>query len=253
MPRLHDGNRPAAAMLADRLAAWQASAFDPAACPVRDVLDRIGDRWTALVLICVAAEPRRFGQLGRLIPDISKRMLSQSLRTLERDGLVTRHVFPTKTAGRGVPPRPRWAVRFSTRWPGWSTGPSGTTTRSGPPGPGSTRSGEWGDGRRCGVVARADSCSRPANRRSDVEVDHRHVRRPGRCHCCGACGRRGQPGGRVAGRPSDGAGGRDGRRRPRSDRQAALPGRPPHVRRAGEAEAEPHIRHVAEQRELRQL
>ena len=99
MPKLPDGNRPAVAMLAERMVGWQAAEFDPAACPVRDVLDRIGDRWTALVLICVAAEPRRFGQLARMIPDISKRMLSQSLRTLERDGLVTRHVFPTKPPG----------------------------------------------------------------------------------------------------------------------------------------------------------
>ena len=107
MPRLLAGNRPAAAaetaaatdaraMVAGRMARWQAAAFDPAACPVRDVLDRIGDRWTALVLTALAAEPRRFSQLARLIPDISKRMLTQSLRTLDRDGLITRHVFDTR-------------------------------------------------------------------------------------------------------------------------------------------------------------
>jgi DNA-binding HxlR family transcriptional regulator len=65
-------------------------------CPVRDVLDRVGDKWTILVLIALADSPRRFSQLQRAIPDISKRMLSQTLRTLERDGLVLRRVFATK-------------------------------------------------------------------------------------------------------------------------------------------------------------
>lgn len=95
MPRLPAGNRPAPP-LADRFEQWQRAGFDAEACPVRDVLDRIGDRWTMLVLLAVAARPRRFGHLHRLIPDVSKRMLTQSLRTLERDGLVTRHVFPTR-------------------------------------------------------------------------------------------------------------------------------------------------------------
>jgi DNA-binding HxlR family transcriptional regulator len=65
-------------------------------CPVRDVLDRIGDKWSTLMVISLAGGPRRFGQLRRAIPDISKRMLTQTLRDLERDGLITRHVFPTK-------------------------------------------------------------------------------------------------------------------------------------------------------------
>ncbi len=82
--------------LTERLGRWTAARFESTACPVRDVLDRIGDRWTTLVLICIAPQPRRFGELHRLIPDISKRMLVQSLRVLERDGLATRHVFPTK-------------------------------------------------------------------------------------------------------------------------------------------------------------
>ena len=82
--------------MAEWLKRWQAGQYDLAACPVRDVLDRIGDRWTTLVLICLAPQPRRFAELHRLIPDISKGMLVQSLRVLERDGLATRHVFPTK-------------------------------------------------------------------------------------------------------------------------------------------------------------
>jgi DNA-binding HxlR family transcriptional regulator len=72
------------------------SGFDPTRCPVRDVLDKLGDKWTTLILIALADKPRRFNELCRLVPDISKRMLTQTLRGLERDGLVTRHVFPTK-------------------------------------------------------------------------------------------------------------------------------------------------------------
>jgi DNA-binding HxlR family transcriptional regulator len=76
-------------------AAWEARGFDGEPCPVRDILDRIGDKWTVLVLAALAAEPRRFGKLHRMVPDISKRMLTQTLRQLERDGLITRHVFAT--------------------------------------------------------------------------------------------------------------------------------------------------------------
>lgn len=82
--------------LAARFAAWSTAEFDPARCPVRDVLDRIGDKWTTLVLMALAGGPLRFSALGRAVPDISKRMLTQTLRDLERDGFVTRHVFPTK-------------------------------------------------------------------------------------------------------------------------------------------------------------
>lgn len=65
-------------------------------CPVRDVLDRIGDKWSTLVLVTLASGPYRFSALLRAIPDISKRMLTQTLRDLERDGLILRTVFPTK-------------------------------------------------------------------------------------------------------------------------------------------------------------
>ncbi len=82
--------------LASKFAAWQAVGFDAAGCPVRNVLDRIGDKWTILTLAALAAAPRRFSELHRAMPDISKRMLTQTLRELERDGLATRHVFPTK-------------------------------------------------------------------------------------------------------------------------------------------------------------
>ena len=76
--------------------AWQHMGFDAAACPVRNVLDRIGDKWTLLALVALAPRPRRFSELHRAIPDISKRMLTQTLRELERDGLANRQVFPTK-------------------------------------------------------------------------------------------------------------------------------------------------------------
>ncbi len=82
--------------LATSFADWRAAGFDADACPVRNVLDRIGDKWTMLTLVALAEAPRRFSELHRIMPDISKRMLTQSLRALERDGLATRHVFPTK-------------------------------------------------------------------------------------------------------------------------------------------------------------
>jgi DNA-binding HxlR family transcriptional regulator len=68
-------------------------------CPIRDVLDRIGDRWSLLLLLTLAPGTRRFTALKREIGDISQRMLAQTLRRLEQDGFVSRAVHPT------VPPR----------------------------------------------------------------------------------------------------------------------------------------------------
>jgi DNA-binding HxlR family transcriptional regulator len=82
--------------LAQKFAEWQARKLDGSLCPVRDVLDRVGDKWTMLVLIAMAGHSLRFSKLHRAVPDISKRMLTQTLRDLERDGLVLRRVFPTK-------------------------------------------------------------------------------------------------------------------------------------------------------------
>jgi DNA-binding HxlR family transcriptional regulator len=65
-------------------------------CPTRNVLDRLGDKWTVLLLTALAEGPRRFNELHRMVPDISKRMLTQTLRELERDGLATRRVYGTK-------------------------------------------------------------------------------------------------------------------------------------------------------------
>jgi DNA-binding HxlR family transcriptional regulator len=83
----------------DRFSRYQsddAQSVDAVHCPVRDVLDRIGDKWSILVVMTLAMRPQRFSELHRAIRDISKRMLTQTLRDLERDGLLSRHVFPTK-------------------------------------------------------------------------------------------------------------------------------------------------------------
>ncbi len=69
---------------------------DPGKCPVRDVLDHLSGKWSTLLLLALAGGPRRFGALRRAVPQISKRMLTQTLRDLERDGFLTRHAFPTK-------------------------------------------------------------------------------------------------------------------------------------------------------------
>ncbi len=79
-----------------RFERWLTGTAGPSACPVRDVLDHIASKWTTLILISMAGKPQRFGAIRRALPDISKRMLTQSLRQLQRDGLITRHVFPTK-------------------------------------------------------------------------------------------------------------------------------------------------------------
>ncbi|AOH84883.1 transcriptional regulator [Sphingomonas panacis] len=66
---------------------------------VTPLLARIGDKWSILVVMVLSAGPRRFNELKRLIDGISQRMLTHTLRSLERDGLVSRTVFPT------IPPR----------------------------------------------------------------------------------------------------------------------------------------------------
>ena len=64
-------------------------------CPIRGVLDRIGDKWSFLLILKLAERPHRFGELRRAIDDISQRMLTETLRSLQRDGLLDRTVFPT--------------------------------------------------------------------------------------------------------------------------------------------------------------
>lgn len=66
---------------------------------VSSVLSRVGDKWSVLVIMLLAGGPRRFNEIKRMIGGISQRMLTLTLRGLERDGLVTRTIFPT------IPPR----------------------------------------------------------------------------------------------------------------------------------------------------
>lgn len=64
-------------------------------CPVRGVLDQIATKWSVLIISALAERPYRFGELKREIGDISQRMLTQTLRDLQADGLIEREVFPT--------------------------------------------------------------------------------------------------------------------------------------------------------------
>lgn len=64
-------------------------------CPTRQVLDRIADKWTVLILGLLSEQPRRFNALRREVEGLSQKVLSQTLKSLERDGLVTRTAFAT--------------------------------------------------------------------------------------------------------------------------------------------------------------
>ncbi len=72
--------------------------------PARRLLDQIADKWTPIVLFCLASGTSRFGVMHRKIPGLSKKMLTQVLRRLERDGLVHRTVF------RVVPPKTEYVL-----------------------------------------------------------------------------------------------------------------------------------------------
>ncbi|MET3925484.1 helix-turn-helix domain-containing protein [Devosia sp. 2618] len=65
-------------------------------CPIRGVLDKISDKWSMLLVMMLAGGPKRFNQLRRDVPDISQKMLTQTLRDLQRDGMITRKVYDTK-------------------------------------------------------------------------------------------------------------------------------------------------------------
>jgi len=66
-----------------------------ATCPSRRALDRVSDKWSALIVTLLAERPLRFGELRRGIGGVSQKMLTQTLRSLEGDGLVARRVFAT--------------------------------------------------------------------------------------------------------------------------------------------------------------
>ena len=81
-------------------AAQTVAAHLPRECQaVSSILSRVGDKWTVLIVMTLADGPRRFNELKRMIGGVSQRMLTLTLRGLERDGMVTRTVFPT------IPPR----------------------------------------------------------------------------------------------------------------------------------------------------
>lgn len=64
-------------------------------CPCRHILNRIADKWTALIIGCLQDGPQRFSELRRNVEGITQKMLTQTLRSLERDGIVTRTIYPT--------------------------------------------------------------------------------------------------------------------------------------------------------------
>lgn len=74
-------------------------------CPVRNVLSRVGDKWSMLVLFTLEGQPSiRFKELQRSIPDISQKILTATLKMLEADGLINREAFPE------VPPRVEYSL-----------------------------------------------------------------------------------------------------------------------------------------------
>lgn len=76
----------------------------PSECVAREILDRVGDKWSVYVIHMLGGQMRRFSELRRGIEGISQRMLTVTLRGLERDGIVTRTVYPV------VPPRVDYAL-----------------------------------------------------------------------------------------------------------------------------------------------
>ncbi len=73
-------------------------------CPVRSILDRVGDKWGAQIISHLASGTTRFNELKRQIEGISQRMLTETLRKLERDGLLTRTVYPS------IPPKVEYSL-----------------------------------------------------------------------------------------------------------------------------------------------
>ena len=110
-------------------------AHDTAQCEqISALLSRVGDKWTVLVVGSLGRGPMRFNALRRTVGDISQKMLSTTLRSLERDGFVTRTVTPTNAAAgrvRADRPRPRACWSRCRRWPTgrWPT-PTGSRRRA---------------------------------------------------------------------------------------------------------------------------
>ncbi|MEU9974443.1 helix-turn-helix domain-containing protein [Streptomyces sp. NPDC051014] len=90
--------------MSQRNAGTSVQVADPDTCRVREVLDRVAGKWSVQILVAASRGPIRFTELERGIEGISRRMLTLTLRNLERDGLVTRTVYPT------VPPRVEYGL-----------------------------------------------------------------------------------------------------------------------------------------------
>jgi DNA-binding HxlR family transcriptional regulator len=78
--------------------------IDAEACPINEVIDRISGKWSVGILVAAAQGPIRFTELERTIEGVSRRMLTLTLRNLERDGLLIRTVYPT------VPPKVEYSL-----------------------------------------------------------------------------------------------------------------------------------------------
>ena len=87
-------------------------------CPIRNVLARISDKWSLLVIYTLNVhkeEPLRFNVLRKLIPDISQKMLTSTLKTLETDGYINRKVYAE------VPPRVEYSIPIMNDLIGWAS------------------------------------------------------------------------------------------------------------------------------------
>ncbi len=88
--------REAARKLDEQCRAWREQFTTVNNHPVRDALGQLSGKWNIFVIVALAQRTMRFGELKRAIPEISQRVLTQTLRDLEMDGLISRKVFPTK-------------------------------------------------------------------------------------------------------------------------------------------------------------
>ncbi|HWY66862.1 MAG TPA: helix-turn-helix domain-containing protein [Rhizomicrobium sp.] len=91
---------------------------------VNSVLARVGDKWSVLIIVLLGDGPKRFNEIKKLVGGISQRMLTLTLRGLERDGLVTRTVFPT------IPPRVDYELTALGRSLHQAVGPLGLWAQS---------------------------------------------------------------------------------------------------------------------------